>query len=66
MQMISVRSSAISAVGYDPDRMQLDIRFKQGHTYTFCQVPQNIYEGLMSAPSKGSYYSSHINERYHC
>jgi hypothetical protein len=66
MQMISVRSSAISAIGYDPVSMQLHIRFKQGHTYTFCGVPQNIYEGLMSASSKGLYYDSHIRDRYHC
>jgi hypothetical protein len=66
MQMISVGSSAINAVGYDPVSMQLHIRFKQGHTYIFCRVPQNIYDGLMSASSKGSYYDSHIRERYHC
>ena len=67
MQMIPVDSEAIRAVGYDPVTMRLHIRFDQGgHTYTFCRVPQNIYEGLMSSSSKGSYYSSHIRGRYHC
>lgn len=52
MEMHRVSSSAISAVGYDPDTQQMKIRFVQGSTaYTFCRVPQHIYEGLLSAGS---------------
>jgi hypothetical protein len=43
MQMISVSSRAISAVGYNPASQQLCIRFHQGHAYTFCRVAQSIY-----------------------
>lgn len=66
MQMIAVNSSAISAVGYEADTMQMRIRFKQGDTYTFCRVPQSIFEGLLAASSKGSYYDRHIRDKYHC
>jgi len=66
MDMIPVSSSAMMAVGYDSQTQQLFIKFKQGHTYTFCRVPQTIYEGLMSSSSKGGYYSNHIEGRYHC
>lgn len=66
MQMITVNSSAISAVGYEADTMQMRIRFKQGETYTFCRVPQNVFEGLLAASSKGTYYDRHIREKYHC
>ena len=66
MDMIPVRSSAISAVGYDPDTLRMYIRFQQGHTYTFCRVPQHIFDGLLSATSKGTYYDHHIRDRYQC
>jgi hypothetical protein len=45
MQMISVSSSAMSAVGYNPDTGHMKITFTQGHTYDFCRVPQHVYEG---------------------
>lgn len=66
MDMIPVRSSAMTAVGYDPQTQQLFIKFHQGHTYTFCGVPQAIHEGLMSSSSKGRYYLNHIDGKYHC
>ncbi|MDY7580121.1 KTSC domain-containing protein [Herbaspirillum sp. RTI4] len=66
MDMIRVNSSAISAVGYDPNTRQMQIKFKQGHTYSFCHVPQSIFDGLLSAGSKGAYYDRHIRDKYHC
>ena len=53
--MIPVRSSAIDAVGYDQDTMQLFIKFKKNQrVYTFRNVPVGIYLGLMQATSKGT------------
>jgi hypothetical protein len=67
MNMISVRSSAIAAVGYDPNMRLLRIRFTSGaDIYDFCGVPQQVYEGLISAHSMGSYYDRYIRDRYHC
>lgn len=66
MQMIPVRSSAISAIGYDPLTRQMRIRFQSGSTYTFCRVPSEIFAGLRSASSKGRYYDRRIRGRYQC
>lgn len=66
MQMIRVSSSAISAVGYDPDTRRMKITFVQGHTYDFCRVPQYVFDGLLRAGSKGGYYNDHIKDRYQC
>ncbi|MFB5148023.1 KTSC domain-containing protein [Burkholderia orbicola] len=66
MEMIPVRSSAIRAVGYDQSSMRMRILFTQGHSYDFCRVPADVYRGLMSAPSMGSYYNNVIKDRYHC
>lgn len=66
MEMIRVRSSAISAIGYDAQAKRLKIRFVQGHTYDFCGVPAHVFNGLMQAGSKGAYYNDHIRDRYPC
>lgn len=66
MQMISVRSSAISAVGYDSPSGRMVIRFTSGDSYTFCRVPEHIFQGFLSAGSKGGYYDRNIRGRYHC
>jgi hypothetical protein len=66
MEMIPVRSSAIRAVGYVSANMHFRILFTQGHSYDFCGVPAHIYDGLMSAPSMGSYYNNFIKDRYRC
>lgn len=66
MEMIRVTSSAMSAVGYDASNGRMQITFTQGHTYDFCRVPPHIYEGLMRASSKGTYYNDHIKDRYTC
>ena len=67
MQMMSVDSSAISAVGYDPVSGRLRIQFTHNGAYCdFCRVPEHIYYGLMSAPSIGAYYNNHIRDHYQC
>ena len=65
--MIPVTSRAIAAVGYDPIGGRLCIQFKNDSKfYDFCGVPERIYQGLIAAPSKGTYYNDHIRDRYRC
>jgi len=66
MEMIRVRSTAITAIGYDPASQSMKVTFQQGHTYDFCRVPAHIYEGFMRSASKGSYYNAYIKDRYQC
>lgn len=66
MQMVHVRSSAITAVGYDPLTRRMKITFKQGRTYDFCGVPPEVHQGLLKAGSKGTYYDRIIRDRYQC
>jgi len=66
LEMISVNSRAIRAIGYDQPAQRLRITFEQGDSYDFCGVPVHVYEGLMRAPSKGAYYNDHIRDRYQC
>lgn len=64
MEMIPVYSKAITAIGYDAGTKQMRIRFQQGHSYDFYNVPLSIHNGLISAVSKGAYYNQHIRDRY--
>ncbi|VVE77419.1 hypothetical protein PSP31120_01282 [Pandoraea sputorum] len=66
MEMITVRSSAIAAVGYDPVTRHMRISFRSGGTYDFCGVPKNVYEQFMASASMGRYYHAHIENRYRC
>ncbi|WP_327179232.1 KTSC domain-containing protein [Pseudomonas ogarae] len=66
MEMIAVRSGAMTAVGYDSSTRKMSIRFQQGHSYDFCNVPSSVHQGLMSAGSKGTYYNQYIRDRYRC
>ncbi|HBS07175.1 MAG TPA: KTSC domain-containing protein [Leptospiraceae bacterium] len=66
MEMISFDSKAIKAAGYDEATRIMKITFKEGKTFTFCNVPPAIYHGLRDAVSKGGYYHDHIKGRYHC
>ncbi len=67
MRMISVSSSAISQIGYESMTRRMGILFTKGSTvYYFCEVPQYVFDGLLNAESKGSYYDGHIRGRYQC
>jgi hypothetical protein len=66
MKMIQVSSSAITAIGYDPQSRRMTLVFTQSRTYDFCGVPQNVFDGLLRASSKGGYYNDYIKDRYPC
>jgi hypothetical protein len=62
--MIAVRSSNLRAVDYNPLTLTLTIQFRGGRVYEYYNVPQNIFDGLLAASSKGKYHHRHIKERY--
>lgn len=66
MQMVNVRSSNLSSVGYDDVSAILRIEFVNGRVYDYKNVPEEIHLGLMQAASKGKFFSSKIRDRYRC
>jgi len=64
MDRIPVKSSNIRSVGYDEDSSVLEIEFNSGMVYQYLNVPENEYEGLMNAASKGRYLNRNIKGRY--
>jgi hypothetical protein len=63
-KLIPVESSMIQAVGYDAKTRQLEVLFNSGQTYCYEGVPQEVYDGLMAADSKGQYMRAAIIDVY--
>jgi len=66
MERVQVESSNLASVGYDHDTAPLAIEFHSSGIYQYSRVPQDIYESLMNASSKGAYFNNYIKERYRC
>ena len=64
MRRKSVSSSSVASVGYDPRSQTLEIEFHSGSVYDYEEVPPEIYQGLMEAPSKGRYFANEIRGQY--
>ncbi len=62
MDMVSVSSSVIAAVGYENSCM--DILFRSGKLYRCFSVPEDIYKAFLAAPSKGRFFNARIKNRY--
>lgn len=61
-----VNSSAISRIEYDAASKRMYVTFRGSGTYTFCRVPQSVYQAFLRASSKGSFYHDHIKDKYDC
>jgi hypothetical protein len=64
MKRQSVQSSNIASIGYDAASQTLEVEFLNGGVYQYFGVPQNIYQGIMSASSHGEYLAQHIKGHY--
>jgi len=62
MKRIPVKSSNLKAIGYKSEIMEVE--FLSGSVYEYSEVPQEKYDDLMSAPSKGKYYNQHIKGEF--
>ena len=64
VEMIEVTSSNIESVGYDNDEQTLFVKFKSGTTYSYSEVPVEIYDEMLQADSKGKYFYANIKSVY--
>ena len=64
MERTPVSSSSLKSVGYDPRSQTLEIEFETGRTYQYFNVPESIYQALMSAGSHGQYFNQNIKGSY--
>jgi len=64
MHRSHVTSTAISSVGYDDRSAVLEVEFASGAVYDYLNVPKKVYRALLKAPSKGSFVSRRVRDRY--
>lgn len=62
MERIPVSSSNLASVGYDASNAVLEIEFNHGGVYQYFGVSEEIYHGLMSAGSHGSYFDQFVKK----
>jgi hypothetical protein len=59
-----VESQIIHSVGYNAASSMLEVRFRNGWTYEYDGVPEEVYRALMAAPSHGHYLKANIVDQY--
>ncbi len=64
MQKDPVASSNLASVGYSRETETLEIEFLSGSVYQYYNVPENIYNELMRAGSKGQFLHAYIKNAY--
>jgi hypothetical protein len=60
IEMISVSSSNIQSVGYDPENSTLVVQFTEGRAYEYSSVTVEVFERLATAESIGSAFNEII------
>lgn len=58
------RSSNVASVGYDAGSQTLEVKFHDGGTYQYHQVPATTHEALMKAPSTGKYIQANVRGKF--
>jgi len=64
MNRTPVSSDNLMSVGYEPSSMTLEIEFKSGRIYQYFDVPETVYQELMTAPSHGKFFNAYIRSVY--
>ena len=62
MNLISVTSSNIVAIGYENGT--LEVHFHNNSAYHYFNVPENIFRAFLNAPSKGKFLHRNIKDKY--
>ena len=62
-EFITVQSSLLTAVAYSTDAT-LELQFRRGAIYRYFAVPPAVFQGLISAESKGLYFNRYVRDRF--
>ena len=58
------KPSGIIRLGYNDDDSTLEVSFQSGSTYQYADVPIEVFEGFVNAPSKGKYFHANVRDSY--
>lgn len=57
-------SSVVLHTSYDRDTATLKITFVSGLAYEYKNVPQEVYNAMITSDAKGIYFNRHIKGQY--
>jgi hypothetical protein len=57
-------SSNIAGFDYDAAQQILVVEFNHGGRYNYYDVPEQVYEGMRAATSKGQYLAQNVKNIY--
>jgi hypothetical protein len=61
-----VESSVLRAVGYETSTGLLEAEFQSGAVYAYEAVPPQVFDALLAAHSKGTFFNREIRNAYSC
>lgn len=64
MKITIVESTILRTVAYHCDRKLLQLEFHNGAVYQYFNVPAAFHDGLLEAPSKGTYFNHFIRDKF--
>lgn len=64
MERKRINAANIRSVGYDARNRLLEVEFSSGSIVQYSGVSEEVYRGLMNAPSPGSYFRDRIEEDF--
>lgn len=64
MELITVNSEMVHALGYDDEEQELEVIFTSGGIYRYSNVPRSVFDDMMKSPSIGQYMHTHIMNTY--
>lgn len=57
-------STVVAFMKYDPNSLQLKVKFISGSIYEYQQVPETIYQQMKISHSKGKFLNLYIKAQY--
>ncbi len=64
INMDFVEGKTLSTVGYDDESKVLAIEFTRGPVHVYNEVPKNVFDELLKAPSPDVYFDEKIRYAY--
>ena len=64
MHRISVSSTNIRSIGYDPQSTVLEVEFTSGDVYQYFNVSEHLYQQFLHTSSHGQFLNDNIRYNY--
>lgn len=62
LKFTSVESSNVGAIAMSDGNMY--VKFNTGSIYRYDNVPQSVFDDMLSAESKGKFFNAHVKNTY--